>query len=203
MLRDHLDPMAAGPFRENVRLPLVPARASSCLLIGLYTAPTEMNGSMDGYCIFGAGGHAKDLIAQISIDRGVEAINCLVDDFEPNRLVVGVETLSFMMEARRRFAEAYICDVEVPYRRAILQRRSHTTIPALLNRRSTCLIACLSIRPRACASACPITGTANDAPVRTPASHWPAKESAWRASSPKTCASENHEPIPSDRSTCA
>ena len=44
----------------------------------------------------------------------------------------------------------------------------HTTIPALLSRRSTCLIACLSARPRACASACPITETANDAPVRTP-----------------------------------
>ena len=41
-------------------------------------------------------------------------------------------------------------------------------LPALLSRRSTCLIACLSIRPRACASACPITETANDAPVRTP-----------------------------------
>ena len=45
---------------------------------------------------------------------------------------------------------------------------SHTTTPALLSRRSTCLIACLSERPRACASACPISETANDAPVRTP-----------------------------------
>src|SRR5271166_5503017 len=40
-------------------------------------------------------------------------------------------------------------------------------------------------------------------PSEPPASHWPAKESAWRASSPKTRASENHEPIPSDRLTCA
>jgi adenylate cyclase len=34
-------------------------------------------------------------------------------------------------------------------------------------------------------------------------SYWPAKESACRASSLKTCASKNHEPIPSDPSTCA
>ena len=46
--------------------------------------------------------------------------------------------------------------------------RSHTTTSALLSRRSTCLIACLSSRPRACASACPMTETANDAPVRIP-----------------------------------
>jgi len=59
----------------------------------------------DGYCIFGAGGHAKDLIAQIAVDRGGEAINCLVDDFEPNRQVVGVQTLTFNA-ARRRYGDA-------------------------------------------------------------------------------------------------
>lgn len=60
---------------------------------------------MDAYCIFGAGGHAKDLVAQIAVERGSEAIKCLVDDFEPDRLVVGIETLS-LKEARRRFVDA-------------------------------------------------------------------------------------------------
>lgn len=60
---------------------------------------------MSKYCIFGAGGHAKDLVAQIAVDRGTGAINCLVDDFKPDRRVAGVETLNFV-EARRRFASA-------------------------------------------------------------------------------------------------
>jgi sugar O-acyltransferase (sialic acid O-acetyltransferase NeuD family) len=82
-----------------------------------------MNGNTGGYCIFGAGGHAKDLIAQISIDRGVEAINCLVDDFEPNRLVIGIETLSFV-DARRRFADTVwlVAVGDSKARRAISER---------------------------------------------------------------------------------
>src|SRR5208337_2721284 len=76
-------------------------------------------------------------------------------------LIVGVE-IGPIHRHDDRLALAH--DLARPWR----EQRSHTTTPALLSRRSTCLIACLSIRPRACASACPMTETANDAPVRTP-----------------------------------
>lgn len=47
------------------------------------------------YCIYGAGGHAQDLIGQILADCGEGAIGCLVDDLEPGRRLFGFDVVPF------------------------------------------------------------------------------------------------------------
>ena len=50
---------------------------------------------MNQFCIFGAGGHAKDLVAQLIFDLGRDGVLCLVDDFNPGRQQAGFDVLSF------------------------------------------------------------------------------------------------------------
>jgi len=47
------------------------------------------------FCIFGAGGHAKDLVAQLIFDLGRDSVLCLADDFNPDRQQAGFDVLSF------------------------------------------------------------------------------------------------------------
>jgi sugar O-acyltransferase (sialic acid O-acetyltransferase NeuD family) len=46
-------------------------------------------------CIFGAGGHASDLLTQLTIDAKPFHVFCLVDDFSPNRELMGIPVLTF------------------------------------------------------------------------------------------------------------
>jgi sugar O-acyltransferase (sialic acid O-acetyltransferase NeuD family) len=45
------------------------------------------------YCIYGAGGHAKDLIGQLSLDPSTEVL-ALVDDFAPGREISGIPVVT-------------------------------------------------------------------------------------------------------------
>jgi hypothetical protein len=45
--------------------------------------------SVSQFCNFGAGGHVKDLLAQLISDRGRDAVLCLVDDLNPDRKEAG------------------------------------------------------------------------------------------------------------------
>jgi sugar O-acyltransferase (sialic acid O-acetyltransferase NeuD family) len=47
------------------------------------------------FCIYGAGGHAKDLVAQLIFDLGRDSVLCLVDDFNPDRQQAGFDVLNF------------------------------------------------------------------------------------------------------------
>jgi sugar O-acyltransferase (sialic acid O-acetyltransferase NeuD family) len=46
------------------------------------------------YCIYGAGGHATDIVAQLSSDAP-ESVLALVDDFAPDREVAGISVVTF------------------------------------------------------------------------------------------------------------
>ncbi|MGF1620587.1 MAG: hypothetical protein ACFCUR_08240 [Rhodomicrobiaceae bacterium] len=50
---------------------------------------------MGQFYIYGAGGHAKDLLAQLIFDRGRDAVLCLVDDFNPDRKQSGFDVVNF------------------------------------------------------------------------------------------------------------
>jgi sugar O-acyltransferase (sialic acid O-acetyltransferase NeuD family) len=58
------------------------------------------------FCIFGAGGHAKDLLAQLIGEYGRDAVLCLVDDFNPNRTLMGGHEVLDFGTARRRHPHA-------------------------------------------------------------------------------------------------
>lgn len=60
---------------------------------------------MKQFCIFGAGGHAKDLLAQLIFDHGRGSVLCLVDDFKPDRTEAGFDVIRFE-SARRRHPKA-------------------------------------------------------------------------------------------------
>ncbi len=45
------------------------------------------------YCIYGAGGHAKDLLGQLSLDPSAKVM-ALVDDFAPGREISGVPVVT-------------------------------------------------------------------------------------------------------------
>jgi sugar O-acyltransferase (sialic acid O-acetyltransferase NeuD family) len=56
------------------------------------------------YCIYGAGGHARDLLALIAAENAPDAVACLVDDFHPGRILLGIEVVTFA-EATERFPD--------------------------------------------------------------------------------------------------
>lgn len=61
---------------------------------------------MNRFCIFGAGGHAKDLLAQLIGEYGPDAVLCLVDEFNPNRALKGGHEVLDFDTARRRHPQA-------------------------------------------------------------------------------------------------
>jgi len=46
-------------------------------------------------CIYGAGGHAVDLLTQLSFDARRFDIKCMVDDFRPDRQLLGYTVMTF------------------------------------------------------------------------------------------------------------
>ncbi len=75
------------------------------------------------YCIYGAGGHAKDLIAQVAFDHGPEAIAFLVDDFQPDRKVGGICVVDFSYAREACAALNWLIGVGDPARRKMISER--------------------------------------------------------------------------------
>jgi sugar O-acyltransferase (sialic acid O-acetyltransferase NeuD family) len=76
------------------------------------------------FCIFGAGGHAKDLLAQLIGEYGPDAVLCLVDDFNPNRTLKTGHTVLDFDTARRRHPRAkWLIAVGDPHERSKIADR--------------------------------------------------------------------------------
>lgn len=72
---------------------------------------------MNQFCIFGAGGHAKDLLAQLIYDLGRDSVLCLVDDFKPDRIEAGFDVISFETACRRHPKAGWLIAVGDPAER--------------------------------------------------------------------------------------
>lgn len=73
---------------------------------------------MKQFCIFGAGGHAKDLLAQLIFDLGRDSVLCLVDDFNPDRSEAGFDVVGFDDACRRYPKAGWLIAVGEPAHRA-------------------------------------------------------------------------------------
>jgi sugar O-acyltransferase (sialic acid O-acetyltransferase NeuD family) len=51
--------------------------------------------------IYGAGGHARELLFQLQAEHGASSVVAIVDDFEPDRTVCGLSTLGYEQAAAR------------------------------------------------------------------------------------------------------
>jgi sugar O-acyltransferase (sialic acid O-acetyltransferase NeuD family) len=69
------------------------------------------------FCIFGAGGHAKDLLAQLIFDLGRDSVLCLVDDFNPDRKEAGFDVLNFESACLRHPRASWLIAVGDPSQR--------------------------------------------------------------------------------------
>jgi sugar O-acyltransferase (sialic acid O-acetyltransferase NeuD family) len=56
---------------------------------------------MSGMVIYGAGGHARELLFQLQKEHGASSVVALVDDFEPDRVVHGISILNYEQAAAR------------------------------------------------------------------------------------------------------
>jgi sugar O-acyltransferase (sialic acid O-acetyltransferase NeuD family) len=74
------------------------------------------------FCIFGAGGHAKDLLAQLIFDLGRESVLCLVDDFNPDRKEAGFDVVGFDSACLRHPNAAWLIAVGEPAHRMRIAR---------------------------------------------------------------------------------
>lgn len=72
---------------------------------------------MKQFCIFGAGGHAKDLLAQLIFDLGRASVLCLVDDLNPDRKEAGFDVISFDSACRRHPNACWLIAVGAPAER--------------------------------------------------------------------------------------
>lgn len=72
---------------------------------------------MGQFCIYGAGGHAKDLLAQLIFDLGRNAVHCLVDDFNPDRSVSGFDVVTFDTACRQHPQASWLIAVGDPAER--------------------------------------------------------------------------------------
>jgi sugar O-acyltransferase (sialic acid O-acetyltransferase NeuD family) len=76
------------------------------------------------FCIYGAGGHAKDLIAQITFDYGRGAIACLVDDFRPDRKIAEISVVDFSTALQMNSTLEWLIGVGDPFARRKISERS-------------------------------------------------------------------------------
>jgi sugar O-acyltransferase (sialic acid O-acetyltransferase NeuD family) len=74
------------------------------------------------FCIFGAGGHAKDLVAQLIFDLGRDSVLCLVDDFNPGRQQAGFDVLGFESACLRHPNASWLIAVGDPAQRMRIAR---------------------------------------------------------------------------------
>jgi sugar O-acyltransferase (sialic acid O-acetyltransferase NeuD family) len=74
------------------------------------------------FCIYGAGGHAKDLLAQLIFDFGRDAVLCLVDDFNPNRKEAGFDVVNFDAACLRHPKARWLIAVGDPAERMKIAR---------------------------------------------------------------------------------
>jgi sugar O-acyltransferase (sialic acid O-acetyltransferase NeuD family) len=81
---------------------------------------------MSLYCIYGAGGHARDLLAQIAFDHGRTAVACLVDDFQPDREVGGIRVLDFAHARNAHGSKQWLIGLGEPRDRKMISERLQT-----------------------------------------------------------------------------
>jgi sugar O-acyltransferase (sialic acid O-acetyltransferase NeuD family) len=75
------------------------------------------------FCIFGAGGHAKDLAGQIISEFGNNAIVCFVDEFSPGRMLLGLPVRSFDESTRLATSCEWLVAIGDPARRRQITER--------------------------------------------------------------------------------
>ncbi|WP_170937368.1 MULTISPECIES: acetyltransferase [Rhodomicrobium] len=83
---------------------------------------------MNRFCIYGAGGHAKDLLAQLIFDFGRDGVLCLVDDFESGRQQAGFDVLDFETACRRHPKANWLIAVGDPSQRLRITRAIESRI---------------------------------------------------------------------------
>ena len=56
---------------------------------------------MKGMVIYGAGGHARELLFQLHAERGASCVVAMVDDIKPDRTIDGISILNYEQAAAR------------------------------------------------------------------------------------------------------
>jgi len=75
------------------------------------------------YCLYGAGGHARELAAQIEMEYGSGSVVCFVDDTRPAGEIDGIPVVAFDLAIRRYKAAQWLAAIGNPSDRRRLSDR--------------------------------------------------------------------------------